>query len=140
VSRLSFITLGTADLAAARRFYVEGLGWQPTLDLEGEVCFIQVAHGVLLALWPAEELGKDSAKPVTAGDNVSLARNVDSPEEVDALIAQARAAGATVLKPGQEAFFGGYHGYFADPVDGVRWEIAHNPSLTVAPDGTVGLG
>src|SRR4051812_4339303 len=140
LSLVSFITLGTRDLAAARRFYVEGLGWEPTLDLEGEVCFIQVGYGVLLALWGAAELAEDSGAPVTAGDNISLARNVGSPELVDALIDQAAAAGARVLKPGQQAFFGGYHGYFADPVDGVRWEIAHNPGLAVDPDGTVHLG
>ena len=140
MSRVSFITLGTRDLARARAFYVDGLGWEPALDLPGEVCFIQVAHGVLLSLWPAEELAKDSREAVTPGDNLCLARNVDSREDVDALMAQAEAAGARVLKPAEEAFFGGYHGYFADPADGVRWEVAHNPNLTVDPDGTVHLG
>jgi catechol 2,3-dioxygenase-like lactoylglutathione lyase family enzyme len=136
VSRLSIVTLGTADLEASRRFYVEGLGWEPTFEVAGEVCFIQVAHGVLLALWGQEALAEDSRAPVTAGDNVVLACNVDTEEAVAELLATAERAGARILKPAQPAFFGGVQGYFADP-DGVRWEIAHNPGLSVDADGTV---
>jgi catechol 2,3-dioxygenase-like lactoylglutathione lyase family enzyme len=136
VSRLSIVTLGTADLEASRRFYVEGLGWEPTFEVAGEVCFIQVAHGVLLALWRQEALAEDSRAPVTAGDNVVLACNVDTEEAVAELLATAERAGARILKPAQPAFFGGVQGYFADP-DGVRWEIAHNPGLSVDADGTV---
>jgi hypothetical protein len=139
MSRLSIVTVGVADVAASRRFYVEGLGWEPTFELPGDVCFIQVAHGVLLALWGRDALAEDSGAPVTAGDGVSLACNVGSDAEVLELLATAEAAGARILKPGQRAFFGGFHGYFADP-DGVRWEIAHNPGLTVEADGTVHLG
>jgi hypothetical protein len=136
VSRLSIVTLGTADLEASRRFYVEGLGWEPTFEVAGEVCFIQVAHGVLLALWRRDALADDSRAPVTAGDNVALACNVDTEEAVAELLATAERAGARILKPAQPAFFGGVQGYFADP-DGVRWEVAHNPGLSVDPDGTV---
>ncbi|MEA2295143.1 MAG: uncharacterized protein QOE86_2782 [Solirubrobacteraceae bacterium] len=136
MSRLSIVTLGTADLEASRRFYVEGLGWEPTFEVAGEVCFIQVAHGVLLALWGQEALAEDSRAPVTAGDNVVLACNVDTEEAVAELLATAERAGARILKPAQPAFFGGVQGYFADP-DGVRWEIAHNPGLSVDADGTV---
>ena len=136
MSRLSIVTLGTADLEASRRFYVEGLGWEPTFEVAGEVCFIQVAHGVLLALWGQEALAEDSRAPVTAGDNVVLACNVDTEEAVAELLATAERAGARILKSAQPAFFGGVQGYFADP-DGVRWEIAHNPGLSVDADGTV---
>ena len=140
MSRLSIVTVGTRDVAASRRFYVDGLGWKPTFEVPGEVCFIQVAHGVLLALWRAESMADDVGHPVTPGDNVVLACNVDSAAEVEALIAKAQAAGARVLKPAQEAFFGGVQGYFADPADGVRWEVAWNPGLTVDADGTVHIG
>jgi catechol 2,3-dioxygenase-like lactoylglutathione lyase family enzyme len=140
VSRLSIVTVGTRDLAVARRFYVEGLGWNPTFEVPGEVCFIQVAHGVLLALWRAEAMAEDAGHPVTPGDNVVLACNVGSADEVEALIARAETAGALVLKPAQEAFFGGVQGYFADPADGVRWEVAWNPGLSIDADGTVQIG
>jgi catechol 2,3-dioxygenase-like lactoylglutathione lyase family enzyme len=140
---LSFITLGVGDLAAARRFYVEGLGWEPTLDVEGEVCFLQVAPGVLLALWPAAALHADIGSGDPPGPPalapVAFAHNVGSEGAVDAAIARVVAAGGSVRKPAQRAFFGGYHGYVADP-DGFTWEIAHNPSLRVDADGTVYLG
>lgn len=142
--RVSLITLGVRDVDAARRFYVEGLGWEPTLDLPGEVVFIQVSHGLLLALWRAEALAED----IGAGDDpaaapapppFALAHNVGSEQEVIDFIAQAEQAGATVLKPAQRASFGGFHGYFEDPA-GFRWEVAHNPGLTVDQDGRVSLG
>jgi catechol 2,3-dioxygenase-like lactoylglutathione lyase family enzyme len=140
---ISFITLGVSDLASARRFYVDGLGWTPTLDVEGEVCFLQVAPGVLLALWPAVDLHADigSGDPpgLASAAPVAFAHNVGSEPEVDGAIARVVAAGGTVRKPAQRAFFGGYHGYVADP-DGFTWEIAHNPSLRVDADGTVHLG
>jgi catechol 2,3-dioxygenase-like lactoylglutathione lyase family enzyme len=139
VNRLSIVTLGTGDLAAARRFYVDGLGWEPTFEVADDVCFIQIAHGVLLALWRREALAEDSQAAVTMGDNVALACNVDTEEEVAELLATAERAGARILKPAGQAFFGGVQGYFADP-DGVRWEIAYNPGLTVDDDGTVHLG
>ena len=138
-AHLTLVTLGVADVARAREFYVEGLGWPVTLDLPGEVCFVQVAHGVLLALWGREALAEDSGAPLEPGAAMALASNVGSEDEVVALLARAEAAGATILKPAQRAFFGGLQGYFADP-DGFRWEVAHNPGLTVDPDGTVHLG
>lgn len=137
--RAHFITLGVEDVAAARRFYVEGLGWEPTLDLE-EVCFLQVAPGVLLALWGAAALAEDTgrAAPPSGGvERLALASNVDTPDEVDAAVARVVAAGGTVLKPPQATSFG-YHAYVADP-DGVCWEIAHNPGWSVDDDGTVHL-
>jgi catechol 2,3-dioxygenase-like lactoylglutathione lyase family enzyme len=142
--RLTLLTLGVSDLAASRRFYVDGLGWEPTLDSD-EVVFLQVAPGVLLALWPASELHADidSGLPAfTSADTApfALAHNVGSEAAVDAAIEKAIVAGGTVLKPARPApLFGGRQGYVADP-DGFRWEIAYNPGLTVAPDGRVVMG
>lgn len=139
--RLTLVTLGVRDLPTARRFYVDGLGWEPTLDLD-EVVFLQVAPGVLLALWPAAELHADvdpDRPPFAPGETapIALAHNVGSEAEVDEAIASAVAAGGTVLKPAKPApAFNGYQGYIADP-DGFRWEIAYNPGLTVGPDGRV---
>lgn len=139
--RLTLVTLGVRDLPTARRFYVDGLGWEPTLDLD-EVVFLQVAPGVLLALWPAAELHADvdpDRPPFAPGETapIALAQNVGSEAEVDEAIASAVAAGGTVVKPAKPApAFNGYQGYIADP-DGFRWEIAYNPGLTVGPDGRV---
>lgn len=135
---VELITLGVADLGASRRFYVEGLGWEPVLDLP-EIVFLQIGHGVLLGLFPATELeadiDPDHPQPPTAGPPpFSLASNVGSDEEVDAAVAAMVAAGGTLLKAPQRAVFGGRHAYVADP-DGFRWEIAHNPGLTFDADG-----
>lgn len=136
--RLNLITIGVPDLDAARRFYLEGLGWTPVLDVAGSITFIQVGGGVLLSLYDATALAEDIADgrtaPPTVG-NVTLAHNVGSEAEVDEVLAQAVAAGATLLKPAQRAIWGGYHGYFADPA-GTPWEVAHNPGLTFTDDGT----
>lgn len=135
--RVSLITLGVADLAVSRAFYVDGLGWDPTLDLD-EIVFIQVGHGLLIGLFPRDALAADAGQPVppVGAAPLSLACNVDSEDEVDAFLALAERAGATILKSGQHASFGGYHGYFADP-DGFWWEIAYNPGLVSAADGTM---
>lgn len=140
--RLDIITLGVPDLDAAYRFYVDGLGWQPALVVDGEVVFIQVGHGRLLALFGADDLEQDAGGGRfgdAASAPLSLAQNVGSEDEVRAVIGRAEAAGATVLKPAQRAFWGGFHGYFADPA-GFRWEIAHNPNFRVEPDGRVLIG
>jgi len=140
--RLDLVTLAVPDLDAARAFYVDGLGWSPALDVPGEIVFIQVNHGLLVGLFGAEDLAADmgvSAAEVTPGAGFTLAQTVDSPAAVDAVVEQARAAGARVLKEPQRADFGGYHAYFADPA-GIRWEVAHNPGLRVAPDGHVTIG
>lgn len=132
---LSLVTLGVGDLTASRRFYSEGLGWTPVLDLD-EIVFYQVGHGLLLGLFPLAELGADAGEEATAGTSFSLACNLRSEAAVDAAVERARAAGAQVLKEAQHASFGGYHAYVADP-DGHRWEIAYNPGLIVEADGTV---
>jgi uncharacterized protein len=131
--RLSLITLGVADLGRARRFYEDGLGWTPVQALES-VCFYQLP-GLGLALFDREALAKDAARPIDGGfSGITLAINGRSRTEVDEMFAQATAAGAAALKPPEEAFWGGYSGYFADP-DGHVWEVAHNRGCTITEDG-----
>ncbi len=137
--RISLITLGVADLARSRRFYEEGLGWRPGYTSE-EVVFYQ-AGGLVLALFPRAELLAD-ARLADTGPGVGgivLAHNVRTREEVDSVLAEAAAAGAAILKPAEEASWGGYTGYFADP-DGHAWEVAWNPHWTIEADGSVRLG
>jgi catechol 2,3-dioxygenase-like lactoylglutathione lyase family enzyme len=138
---VQLITLGVPDLAAARAFYVDGLGWQPAFDVPGEITFIQVGHGLLLALFGADALDADIGQPGHASGPapLTLAQVLHTEEEVTATLAAAEAAGATILKPAQHADFGGFHGYFADP-SGFRWEIATNPGWSAAADGTVSIG
>jgi uncharacterized protein len=139
--RVDLITLGVPDLAEARRFYVEGLGWPALLDL-GDFVVIQVGHGRALGLFGAEALEADIGAPPPDGApglGVTLAQVVESEPAVTAVVEAARAAGARVLKEPQRAFWGGFHGYFADPF-GFRWEIAHNASWRVDGEGRVSLG
>jgi catechol 2,3-dioxygenase-like lactoylglutathione lyase family enzyme len=136
---VTFITLGVADVAASRRFYVDGLGWTPLFEVPGEITFFQVGHGLVLGTWRLDALGADAGAPATPGTPFALASNVGSEAAVDAAVARAEAAGATVLKsPGWHEEIRIYHAYVADP-DGHRWEIAYNPGLTIAADGTVSL-
>ena len=139
--RVHIITLGTPDLVAARRFYVEGLGWTPVMEVPGEIVFLRVGHGLLLGLWHADALERDidpsAPKRATTGPvAMTLAHNVGSDAEVAEVLATAEAAGGTVLKKAQLGEVGFVHGYFADPA-GFRWEVAHNPGLVFRPDGTV---
>jgi uncharacterized glyoxalase superfamily protein PhnB len=125
-----------SDIGRARAFY-EALGWRGTSP-DGEVVFIQ-AGGMVLALWDRGLLAEDSAVTDAGGwGGVTLAHNVGSPEEVDAVIAQAEAAGARIGRPGAPTSWGGYSGVFVDP-DGHPWEVAHNPYWRLAADGTVHL-
>jgi catechol 2,3-dioxygenase-like lactoylglutathione lyase family enzyme len=136
-----FITLGVPDLDAARRFYVDGLGWPVVLDVPGEITFLQAGHGLVLGLFDADALRADiggEAAWAPGPAPFTLAQVVPTEAEVIAVLDAARAAGATILKPAQHAAFGGFHGYFADP-SGFRWEIATNSGWSVAPDGTVSL-
>lgn len=136
--RLSVVTLGVADLARSRRFYEEGLGWRRGNESD-EVVFYQIG-GAVLALFPRQTLAED-AHLVDEGHGfggITLAYNARDREEVDAVLAEAAAAGAKILKPAQDVFWGGYAGYFADP-DGYPWEVAWNPHWTLAEDGSVKL-
>jgi uncharacterized protein len=136
--RVSLITLGVADLARARAFY-EALGWSPGFAPEGAgVVFFQ-AGGMIVGLWGRDELAEDSVVEDSGGwGGIALAHNVGSPAEVDAVLAEAEAAGARIGRPGGETFYGGYSGIFVDP-DGHPWEVAHNPGWTLNEDGTVSL-
>lgn len=124
--RLNFVTLVVSDLEASRRFYIEGLGWSPSLEAAGEVAMIQVGERLVLSLW-AEVAAVDEIGPVTRSGTLpfTLAYNTKSPAEVDEVLATAEAIGATVSQATRRDW-GGYSGYFKDP-DGFRWEVAHNP-------------
>jgi len=135
--RVSLVTLGVADLAASRRFY-EALGWSSASSPDDGVVFFQ-AGSMVLGLWNREELAKDSGAEDAGGwGGIALAHNVRSPAEVDAVIAEARAAGATITRAGAPTFWGGYSGAFLDP-DGHAWEVAHNPGWELDADGAVVL-
>jgi catechol 2,3-dioxygenase-like lactoylglutathione lyase family enzyme len=135
--RVSLVTLGVADVGRARAFYEE-LGWTTSAEPDADVVIFQ-AGGAIVALWDRARLAEDSV--VTDGGGwggVTLAHNVRSPAEVDAVLAQAEAAGAEIGRPGAETFWGGYSGVFLDP-DGHPWEVAHNPFWTLAEGGSVSL-
>ena len=135
--RISLITLGVADLDRARAFY-EALGWIDRAPQGADVVFFQ-AGGMVLGLWDRAALAQDKAVADGGGwGGVTLAQNLRSPAEVDALLAAARAAGATVPREGGETFYGGYSGIFVDP-DGHAWEISWNPGWTVEEDGSITL-
>jgi predicted lactoylglutathione lyase len=126
--RISFLTLAVRDLDASRRFYVDGLGWTADVEVEGDVVMIVVGERMVLSLWDREHFAAEVG-PIAQGEGVppfTIAHNVATPDEVDAVLATARAAGADPVHDAVEREWGGYTGYFADP-DGYRWEIAHNP-------------
>jgi predicted lactoylglutathione lyase len=136
--RISFVTLAVRDVDAARAFYVDGLGWAPELDVPGEVVMIRVGERLVLSLW-AEAGFEDEIGPVRRGDGhapFTLAHNLRTREEVDEVLDEARAAGASRADSAVDREWGGYSGYFADP-DGHLWEVCWNPGpigLTVLPD------
>jgi uncharacterized protein len=124
--RLTLVTLGVRDIGRARGFY-ERLGWRASSASTDDVAFFQ-AGGVVLGLYGREALAEDATvSPEGAGfTGVALAHNTASREAVDAVIAEAEAAGGTIVKLAEDVFWGGYSGYFADP-DGHLWEVAWNP-------------
>lgn len=125
-ARLNFVTLVVADLERSRRFYIQSLGWPAAMDVPGEVVMVHVGDKLVLSLW-AESAARAEIGPVSRGGTLpfTLAHNVATPAEVDAVLATARAAGASVFAA-ERRDWGGYSGYFADP-DGFRWEVAFNP-------------
>jgi uncharacterized protein len=139
--RVSFITLGVADLDRARTFY-EALGWRPAKYGEGAgVVFFEIGPGVVLALYPRQELARDAGLPdagPAAFSGVSLSYNTKSRDEADVIMAEAERAGGRVLKPAAEVFWGGYVGYFAD-TEGHLWEVAYNPKAEIGPRGEIRL-
>ena len=134
--RISLITLGVDDLEVSLAFYRDGLGLETQgivgTEFEyGAVVFFKLEGGLKLALWPRKSLSKDTGlalEPVSATE-LSIGHNVSSRQEVDAVMEQARRAGAVIVKEAQETFWGGYAGYFKDP-DQHLWEIAWNPQST----------
>jgi uncharacterized protein len=135
--RVSLITLGVADLARARRFYT-ALGWSTASSEQDDVVFFQ-AGCIVVGLWDRGMLAHDSAVADSGGwGGVTLAHNVASPAEVDAVIEEARAAGAAIGREPARTFWGGYSGVFIDP-DGHPWEVAHNPDWTLLDDGSISL-
>ena len=124
--RVSIITLGVADIERSYRFYKEGLGLPTTRSPEGGIIFFQT-HGVTLALYPyqdlANDIGPDWNEPRSKFSGITLAHNVKERSEVDEVLATAMAAGAQIVKPAADTFWGGYSGYFTDP-DGYLWEVA----------------
>ncbi|GAB2916375.1 VOC family protein [Paralcaligenes ginsengisoli] len=133
--RVTVITIGVDDLDRSLRFYRDGLGLA-TKGIIGEefehgaVAFFELQAGVMLAIWPRASLSHDSGIPLgsPSATEFALGHNVSSKEEVDLVMEQARNAGAIIVKPAQDTFWGGYAGYFQDP-DGHLWEIAWNPQL-----------
>ena len=135
--RLSLVTLGVRDLARARAFYTT-LGWRTGAEPGDDVVFFQ-AGGMVLALWDRARLAADSGvEDAGRSGGFTLAYNTRSPEEVDAVIEEVRAAGGTVTREPGETFWGGYSAAFTDPA-GHPWEVAHNPRWTVTDDGRTQL-
>jgi len=135
--RVSYITLGVDDLERALRFYRDGLGL-PTKgilgadDEEGGVMFFELTGGLVLALWPRTSIARDAGLPLgpASATEFTLAHNVASSDEVNAVMAEVKRAGAKILKPAGKTFWGGYSGYFQDP-DGHVWEVAWNPEYKI---------
>jgi len=126
--RISFLTLSVRDLEASRRFYVDGLGWTPDLEVDGDVVMIMTGDKLVLSLWDREHFQAEVGA-IAEGDGVppfTISHNVATEAEVDEVLAAARAAGADPVHEPEHREWGGYTGYFADP-DGYRWEVATNP-------------
>lgn len=136
--RLSLVTLGVADLERSRAFY-ERLGWQRSMKDAPGVAYFQLG-GMALSLYPLADLARDVGIEAQGRGfaGVTLAHNTRTREAVDAVLAGAVKAGAKLLKPGHDMFWGGYVGYFADP-DGFVWEVAWNPGFAIARDGGIAL-
>jgi hypothetical protein len=135
--RLSLVTLGVSDLERARAFYT-ALGWTTGAEPGDDVVFFE-AGGMIVALWDRAKLAEDSGVSDGGGwGGVTFAYNTRSPEEVDKVIDEARAAGADIPREPGETFWGGYSGIFVDP-EGHPWEVAHNPRWTIHDDGSISL-
>lgn len=139
--RLTLITLGVADLDRSVKFYRDGLGL-PTHFKDGDpIAFFDLA-GTKLSIFPIDELAHDISPEIKASSGkfsgITLAHNVRTREEVAIVLNEAHLAGAKILKPAQDVFWGGHSGYFADP-DGHHWEVAWNPLSPLGPDGFMDL-
>ena len=137
--QMHLITLGVSDINAALNFYENGLGWVRSSASQDDVAFFSMG-GIVLALYPRDKLAEDATVPAegTGFEGIALAYNTRSREEVDEVLANVGRLGAKVVKPAQDAFWGGYSGYFADP-DGHLWEVAWNPFLEFDEGGGLKL-
>ena len=160
--QVHFVTLSTIDLDAARRFYRDGLGWEPLADVPGEILFFQVGPGMVLGLFDSAKFDRDlsgteapgtetpgTEASATAGpamstnaavSGVTLAHNVEGPEEVAWTVEAMVQAGARVLRAPEYGEFGGVHHAFVEDPNGVVWEVAHNPGWHIDQSGNVVLG
>ena len=138
--RVTILTVGVDDLEKALRFYRDGLGL-PTQGIvgrefeHGAVAFFDLHSGLKLAIWPRNDIAWDAKIPkgTKSATEFTIGHNVNSKEEVDAVMEQAKKAGATITKAAQDTFWGGYAGYFQDP-DGHLWEIVWNPQMKIEED------
>ena len=134
---VDLVTLAVPDFAAAHRYYVDGLGWEPAFAVPGEATFLRAGSGRMVALFAradlATDIGSGDAPPFDLGHQCADEASVDD------VVATMVAAGATLRKAPQRAEWGGYHAYVEAP-DGTLWEIAHNPGWWVDPDGNAQLG
>ncbi|MBS0548900.1 MAG: VOC family protein [Proteobacteria bacterium] len=135
--QISVITLGVADLALSRRFYIEGFGWKPVFEMP-DIVFYQM-NGLMLGTWLAASLAEDSRRPAAGPGAFSLAHNVKTEAEVQPLLDRLAQFGGTMLRPADAPPHGGFRGYVADP-DGHAWEIAFNPAWPISPEGYVTFG
>lgn len=138
-ARISLVTLGVHDLAISTAFY-EALGWQRARHSTDVVSFFITADS-LLGLFPFEHLAADANLPTEgklAFGGITLSINLESEQAVDMALADAVAAGASLLKPASRSTWGAYTAYYADP-DGYPWEVAHNPAFAFAPDGSLAI-
>lgn len=138
-ARITVITIGVDDLERSLRFYRDGLGLETEGIIgqefeHGAVVFINLQPGLRLALWPRSSISRDTGLPQGApsATEATLGHNVSSKAEVDEVMSQAEQAGATILKPAHDTFWGGYAGYFQDP-DGHVWEAVWNPAWEDSP-------
>lgn len=134
-AKISVLTLGVNDLEKSVEFYRDGLGFatEGIIGKEfeyGAVAFFQLQHGIRLALWPTASMAKDTGLPISSNTpgSFTIGHNVNSRHEVDQIMERAAQAGARIVKPQQETFYGGYAGYFMDP-DNHLWEIVFNPAF-----------
>ena len=137
--RVSMISLGVDDLKRSRQFYEDGLGWRASSDSNDDIVFFQMG-GMILGLYSRKKLAED-AKLDNDGSGfggIAIAHNVRQKIDVDSVLKEAESAGASILKPAEDAFWGGYSGYFAD-LDGHPWEVAWNPFWTLTDDGSIKL-
>jgi hypothetical protein len=137
--RVHIITLGVKDVERSKRFYEKGLGFKVSSASQDDVVFF-LTEGLVLALYPQATLAEDAmvSEKGSGFRGVTLAHNVENKDEVAEILKEAEKAGAKIVKPAQDVFWGGHSGYFADP-DGHLWEVAWNPHFSFAKDGGLKL-